>query len=595
MAEPKLYRTSDRSFDVGGQVGALLKNVTERWLLNIRETNPAILDMYRDANKKPYRKLMMWSGEFAGKYLTAASQIYAFTHNEALGEYLRGFVEEMLSYQQENGYLGAWSEEYQLSGKGAESKYYFDKNSNFEPTDTWDAWSNYHVIQGLLAWYEATGDDHAFSAALRIADCFMNKFYGEDKLTLHDTGWQDMNLAPYHAFAKLYRKTGDERYRDFALKIEKDMEREPAGDYLRMALSDTEFYLTPKPRWESLHAIEGFVDMYYATSDENYKKAALQIWESITRTDVHNTGGFSTHEQAIGHPFENGPIETCCVIAYMAFTLDILGMSKDVRAADVLEWSFLNSMLGSFSPSGRWSTYNTPMEGYKRANYHEIGFQCLPGSPDLNCCSVNAPRAFGMLGEWGCMTDKEGRVYLNYYGAGSFSLDNGDFRIVQQTEYPYNNTVKLTFCGGSRTVMLRIPEWSKETVLYHKGESVRVQSGAYYELAVSDGDEITLVFDFSPRIERGERDYEGKISVFCGPLLMCFDPYYDDVNEWENIPDIDVDTLSVTFVEKGYLGGGVFKIESKCGKFTACDLYAAGVSGNPYTTWFLSKGENKYV
>mgnify|MGYP000567988221 CR=1 FL=1 len=63
----------------------------------------------------------------------------------------------------------------------------------------------------------------------------------------------------------------------------------------------------PKPRWESLHPIEGILEMYAATGEADYREAFQRLWWSMTATDLHNTGGFSTWEQAKGDPYQEGP------------------------------------------------------------------------------------------------------------------------------------------------------------------------------------------------------------------------------------------------------------------------------------------------
>ena len=103
-------------------------------------------------------------------------------------------------------------------------------------------------------------------------------------------------------------------------------------------------------------------------------------------------------------------------------TVEMLRQSGDPLAADELELSTFNSAMGLFSPTGRWSTYNTPMDGARKANFHEIVFQSRPGSPELNCCSVNAARGLGLLSEWALMHDaKNDALVLNWYGPGQLS------------------------------------------------------------------------------------------------------------------------------------------------------------------------------
>ena len=88
--------------------------------------------------------------------------------------------------------------------------------------------------------------------------------------------------------------------------------------------------------------------------------------------------------------------------------------------ADELELSTVNSGISLHSASGRWVTYNTPMDGVRKASAHDIVFQSREGGPELNCCSVNAPRILGMLSDWGLMQE-EGGVGLNWYGPGTMT------------------------------------------------------------------------------------------------------------------------------------------------------------------------------
>ena len=97
------------------------------------------------------------------------------------------------------------------------------------------------------------------------------------------------------------------------------------------------------------------------------------------------------------------------------------------------------------TPSGRWWTYNTPMDGFRESSAHTIVFQARAGTPELNCCSVNAPRTLGMLSEWAVMTDAAGLV-VNYYGPGSFqgALQDGTRVGVRwETDYPRSGAVTL--------------------------------------------------------------------------------------------------------------------------------------------------------
>jgi DUF1680 family protein len=184
------------------------------------------------------------------------------------------------------------------------------------------------------------------------------KYLGKKTPRLADTGSTEMNLAPVHALCILYRKTKNERHLKLALQIVDEFSAQSdgkplAGDYLQQALRGVEFFQTPKPRWESLHPIMAMTELYWITGEDRYREAFEQIWWSIVKLDRHNNGGFSSGEKATGNPFHLAAIESCCTIAWMAMSVEMLKLTGDSIVADELELSTLNSITGMHSSTGR--------------------------------------------------------------------------------------------------------------------------------------------------------------------------------------------------------------------------------------------------
>ena len=84
MPETLLSRPGDATYEIRGWVGNYLENVTNQWLLPVPAANPAILEMFRDRDRRPLRDMRPWAGEFAGKYLTSAVQILRLTGDPRL-------------------------------------------------------------------------------------------------------------------------------------------------------------------------------------------------------------------------------------------------------------------------------------------------------------------------------------------------------------------------------------------------------------------------------------------------------------------------------------------------------------------------------
>jgi uncharacterized protein len=624
MTSPVLDRHNEMTLNLGGWVGDYLKAITDQWLLVAPRANPAMLEMFRDRDAPPYRQMVPWAGEFAGKYLTAAVQVLRVTGEPRLHDFLKDFVHRLIGFQAEDGYLGPWPEAHRLTN--------FDPLQGEEGMLTWDTWGHYHVMLGLLLWYDEVGDQAALDATMRIADLLCDRYLGQPERRLVDTGSTEMNLAPVHSLCLLHARTGIQRYLDLVLQLVDEFAAEGpegplAGDYLRQAVAGREFYEMPKPRWESLHPIMALAELYYITGEPDYREAFTRIWHSIVRHDRHNNGGFSSGEKASGNPYDRAPIETCCTIAWIALSVEMLRLTGDSTVADEIELSTLNSVVGMHSAAGRWATYNTPMDGARRASAHSIVFQAREGSPELNCCSVNSPRGFGMLSDWAAMVEPCAALptyVLNYYGPSVIKMTAGPaspdvdvsvqgLTMTQTTDYPVSGRVLVHMdpAAPSEFVLkLRIPSWSAQTGVWVNGEVVSsVEAGRYLALHRSwkAGDTVTLELDMALRFWAGERECAGLTSVYRGPLLLTYDHRYNlqlaaaaepevrHCNEWK--PETQA-VLPMPALERCRLTGQPVSWEDwlppllllefgvEDGRIVRlCDFASAGAAGTPYRSW----------
>ncbi|MCR5262535.1 MAG: glycoside hydrolase family 127 protein [Clostridiales bacterium] len=569
--------TSSYRISGGDPIGRLARSITDNWLLGLRRTNPAIIDIFRERDKKPYRDLLPWSGEFAGKYITGAYYIYKLTNDGRIPGEIAAFIDELVSTQASDGYLGCYSKECRLTGAFSQDP--------CKKSGTWDSWSHYHIMLGIILWYGETGKREWLDCVFKAAELFINTFYRDDcgGRRIVDMESSEMNLSVIHAFAMLYRMTGDKKYLDFAENIVRDLSDARAGDYIGSVKRGEDYYQCAKPRWESLHIIIGLAELYRANGNEDYFETARHIFYSILKTDVHNTGAFSTAEQAVGDPFTKGAIETCCVIAYNALAVEIYRLTGDTAILDHLELSLYNACMGFWSPTGRWSTYDTPMEGHKYSNTTSIVFQSRPGSPELNCCSVNAPRGIGMLSEWAVAEDKD-TVYINAFAAASAKCGNGA-AIDISGNYPYDGEIQIKAEDFTGNICVRIPSWSKDTILGFGGRKIPVISGEYISIPCEGAAEIDVSLDMSLRYASGEKDFAGKTCVYRGPLLLGTDSQSCGDHDAADLPEISKDEIENAVPE---IGGEDISLDLASG-ITLKEFSRLGVSGGYYTTWLKIK------
>ena len=510
---PRLSRVTHATLAFGGIMGDRIAANQRNWLLAAPTANPAMLGMFKDRDKG--ENLLVWSGEYAGKYLISAVQGLRLTGDRHLRAEIKSVADAMMTHQGKglslDGYLGPFGIDQATSGRRKHPA----RDGVFEAV--WDMWGQYHCMLGLYYVYSETNDAAALAACRRAADWFCRQFFDNDRLETdveewrftgkegatiaerlrllpdgridghqhpHEAYWKQepdglsfytkdnvrttrfdlhhsaetgmvytgkflldasithvltqiyspapaQNQACAHIFALLYGETQDPNYLRMLRKFEHAWQL--TGGNL------VEDFQNGKPlfggrhaarRWESLHTAQAVAELYLITGSGEYLRALRTIWESIRASDRHNTGGFSSLEEATGNPYNPRPIETCATVAWAALSVDMLRLTMDARVADELELTTWNAVLGAQNPDGRWWTYDTPMGGIptagmpnltlppplghkppisvgeRRPARYDLHFQDTPtrGTSHLSCCAANGPRGLGILSEWAIMT-----------------------------------------------------------------------------------------------------------------------------------------------------------------------------------------------
>jgi uncharacterized protein len=576
-AKPALESVEKADYQFGGFVGQRLKANLENWELRVPDSNPALVEMFYDRERKPDRKLLPWSGEFVGKYLCTSVLSYRLLHDPRQKELIDRMVQEFISSQGPDGYLGPFDRSNRLTGKN------------------WDIWGHYWAIRGLLMVHNEFGSPEALDAATRAADLLVATFLNKGIPLTNDESFGQMNYAVIHGFTELYHETGKPEYLEMARWIVSEWDKPGAGLYMRYALAGREMYEFPGDRWESLHDFLGMIEMYHLTGETDFRQAFTNIWGSILKGDRHNTGAATTGEHMTGNPYEIGSIETCCTVGWIDLSVAMLKLTGDSKVADELELTTFNGNIGGQNPSGSWWTYTTPMDGTKEASAHTINFQCRAGSPELNCCSVNGPRGMGLIADWAVMR-LEGGLALNYYGPLTLKTSTPGrqpLALEEKTDYPVSGKIAigLSMARPERfELKLRVPVWSAQSHISVNGKAISgVRPGTYVSITQEwkQGDTITLDLDMSLHYWAGEREFEGRTSVYQGPILLTFDPVYNTMDPAE-ISTLDAESLrpEVTSTRQKIQPWLLLKIRAENGQeVVLCDFATAGAYGNYYRTW----------
>jgi DUF1680 family protein len=334
-----------------------------------------------------------------------------------------------------------------------------------------------------------------------------------------------------------------------------------------------------------MYLYSGMMDVALETGDRALADACRTLWENVTQRRMYVTGGVgsSSHGEAFTFDYDLPPdrayTETCAAIGLVFWAHRMLQWEPLGEYADVMERALYNGVLSGISLDGQRYFYVNPLEVWpeacgKREDLHHVKATRQPWF-GCACCPPNISRLLASLSKYIYSTSAERApdqgVYVHLYVGSEASLELGGRKIalVQETDYPWAETVKLAVrpekpAAGSPaafTLFLRMPGWCRDPRVRVNGTDVNVAAGLRHGyLAVSrewkEGDVCEMVFPMGVERIRSHpevRASAGKIALRRGPLVYCLE-------EADNGPRLAAVRLpreaqvSARF-EKGLLGG----------------------------------------
>lgn len=399
-----------------------------------------------------------------------------------------------------------------------------------------------HMVEGAVAYYQATGKRNFLDIAIKYADCVCQAI-GE--------GADQKKLVPGHqiaemALVKLYLTTGNRKYLDqakFFLDARGYTSRRDTYSQAHKPVVEQDEAVGHAVR--AVYMYSGMADVAAITGDSSYIKAVDKIWDNIVSKKTYITGGIGARHagEAFGNNYElpnlSAYCETCAAIGNVYMNYRLFLLHGDAKYFDVLERTLYNGLISGVSLDGGSFFYPNPLAsngGYSRKPW----FGCA-------CCPSNISRFIPSLPGY-VYAIKENEVYVNLYLSNRAELKVNKKKIVleQETSYPWNGDICLKIAQGSQefAMKLRIPGWVRGEVLpsdlyayaddqklnYQvsvNGQEVKSElDNGYISIARrwKKGDVIEMHFDMLPRLVKANRkvtDDRGRVAVERGPLVYC--------------------------------------------------------------------------
>ena len=561
---------------VGGYLGERMNANRVQRLLRIDETG--ILECYynRPGNQT-------WIGEYAGKYLHAASRVWLTTHDPRLKEQMDRIVDILIGCQNSDGYLGTY----------LPANYWKD----------WDVWAHKYNMLGLLSYYSATGYKPALDASIKIGDLLYETF-GEGKsqqnIILSSPHMGMASTSVLEPMTELYRYTGDKKYLDFCNYIVKAFEYKNGPKIIStLAVIGKVDKIADAKAYEMMSNFTGMVKLYQLTGAKRLLSAVQSAWNDISMYKLYITGTASEGEcfqDDFVLPAENDNHmgEGCVTTTWIQFSQALYNLTGESRYIDEIEKSIYNHLLAAENPQTGCVSYYTALQGKKQ-------YRC---SISGNCCLASVPRGIAAIPELVYTKNVTNGLNINIFTEGELNGEiisnnetNEKIRFTIHSKFPEQGIATITLNPANKCrflINLRVPEWCKNFTATSKGQKYEGHPGEYLSLNEEwdKGSMIKVSFDLNMQAIDGGESYPGYVALKMGPQILAIDQTLNS-----GLIDLDKVTLGISkpvpiskaLLPEGWIGSQLYSAKANYnGKSIDLKLVPfadAGQTGGEVRVW----------
>jgi DUF1680 family protein len=457
------------------------------------------------------------------------------------------WIDKFAAAQQPDGYINTF---YTLTG--------LDKR--WQNMDKHEMYCAGHMIEAGVAYYQATGKRKLLDTTIRMANHLMEVFGPGKRHWV--PGHEEIELA----LVKLYHVTQEERYLDFAHWLLEERGR-GYGSKGEEGVWEPAYYQDDVPVREMTdiagHAVRamylycGMADVAALKKDTGYIRALNRLWDDVVLRNMYITGGIgsSSHNEGFTVDYDlpnyEAYCETCASVGMVYWNSRMHQFTGDSKYVDVLERSMYNGALAGISLAGDRFFYVNPLAS-EGDHHRKEWYGCA-------CCPSQISRFLPSVGNYIYGTSADA-LWVNLYigNAAEFALGKNRIKLQQETEYPWDGTVKLNILSVSsplqEAIHLRIPAWCRSYALTVNGEDqalIAVEKGyAVLNREWKAGDQIVLRLDMPVEVVSADprvKENTGKRALQRGPIVYCVEEV-DNKEQFDKIALAPETTFQTDFV-----------------------------------------------
>ncbi len=432
-----------------------------------------------------------------------------------------------------------------------------------------------HLVEGAVAYYQATGKDKLLKAAARFADYIDQRFGPEEGKCKGYPGHEIAEMA----LVRLYEVTGEEKYLRLSKFFvdqrgqepnyfieEERIRAEKEGRKWTKPSTNPDYHQAAKPVREQDEAVghavravylySGMADVARLTGDDSLLAACDRLWDNIVNKKLYVTGGIggTHHGEAFSYnydlPNDTAYSETCAAIGLAFFARRMLQIKPESKYADVMEMALYNTVLAGMALDGKSFFYVNPLAVVPEACRKDQRLWHVQPTRrkwfGCACCPPNIARIVASIASY-AYTENKDTLFTHLYMGGTVEKVFADGKLTMEVKarMPWHGHVYVTLhCAGAvnGALAFRIPNWAQDAVITC-GEKMPVYKDGYAYLSGEwhEGDMITLHLPMQVRMLAANpavRADVDKVAFRRGPVTFCA----EQADNGDNLHMLRVDT-----------------------------------------------------
>jgi DUF1680 family protein len=440
--------------------GRLHKNSQVKDLGNLKEGDAEGSDQYKWWNSETQSN--WWDGYIRNVFLV---------DDKAGIKKVNDYVQRILATQDDDGYLGIYDKEL---------RYNFNSENG-------ELWSKATLYRGLLAYYEATGDEKVWKSIVKAVKNVMDNYPINTSSPFSSgekfNGGVSHGLTFTDVLDKMHQITGDKKYTEYALFLYNDFSK----TYQSEEDVQLKNILNPNYKLKShgVHTFEHLRPLIVAANQNKDLQKALTIYLDRIKNTTTPTGGPIGDEWIAERTADatHTGYEYCSIHELLDSYTVLFQKTGKASIGDAIETIFYNAAQGARNPDHSCIAYlktdnSYEMLGTKNGEVEpdrkQTRYKYSPAHQDVAvCCNPNAGRISPYFIQASWMKENETTLVATLLmpNVTETSINGSKIKIENQTNYPNENAYHFQIQLDKPTafvIKIRKPNWATSIVSKEK-------------------------------------------------------------------------------------------------------------------------------